>query len=81
MKISNEQTKALLDLVASSKPDQIDCDGCLEHIAEFVEHELTGAEISEALKIVEVHLDQCACCDDEHNALMEGLRVLDDCSA
>jgi len=76
MKISNEQTKALLVYIASSMPDQFDCDGCLDHLAEFVELELNGVEIPEALKRVEIHLEQCACCGDEHNALVEGLQAL-----
>jgi hypothetical protein len=77
MRISNEQTKALLDLIATSTPDQIDCDGCFGHLSEFVEHQLLGTEIPEALKKVEVHLDQCACCNDEHHALITGLHALE----
>ena len=77
MKISNEQPKVLLNFIATSKPDQIDCDGCLEDISQFVEHELLGAEIPEALKKVKIHLDQCACCNDEHDALMMGLKALE----
>lgn len=77
MKLSNKQTKALLEYVATAMPDDMDCDGCMEHIAEFVEHELLGKELSEALKRVKVHLNQCPCCDDEHSALVEGLLALE----
>lgn len=77
MKLSNEQTKLLLESVADSKPDELDCDGCLEHMAEFVEHELLGTEIPEALTKVKRHLDQCACCGDENKALLEALRELE----
>ncbi|MEM6471016.1 MAG: hypothetical protein AAF802_15765 [Planctomycetota bacterium] len=77
MKLSKEQTKTLLDYVAVAQPDELDCDGCLEHLAEFVELELMGKEIPEALKKVERHLEQCPCCQDEHNALLEGLRVIE----
>ncbi len=77
MKLSAEQTRALLNSVAVAKQDEVDCDGCFEHLAEFVELELAGAEIPEALGKVERHIDQCSCCKDEHNALLEGLRALD----
>ena len=76
MKINIEQIKDLLALVASCRADEIACEGCYEHMAEFVEHELLGREFPEALKRVERHLDQCPCCNDEHNALLEGLLAI-----
>jgi bacterioferritin-associated ferredoxin len=76
MTLSKDQTKSLLDFVASSKPDELDCDSCFDHMAEFVENELAGQEIPVALQKVQRHLDQCACCNDEHNALIEGLKAL-----
>ncbi len=78
MKIANKQTRVLLNLLATSKPDQIDCDGCHEHMSEIVEYELLGSEIPEALFKAEVHLDQCACCNDERNALMTSLLAVED---
>ncbi|MEM6366135.1 MAG: hypothetical protein AAF745_17020 [Planctomycetota bacterium] len=77
MPISHDQTESLLRLVSSSKPDEIDCDGCFDHLAEFVEHELLGQEIPDALIKVQRHLEQCACCNDEHAALLDGLRTLE----
>lgn len=76
MAISKKQTEQLLSLVANAKPDSMDCDGCFEHLAEFAEAELAGKEIPEALRCVEKHIEQCACCQEEHNALLEGLRGL-----
>ena len=76
MGISREQVTSLLALVANAKPDELDCDGCLELMAEFVECELSECEIPDALRIVQRHLDQCLCCQDEHEALLTGLRSL-----
>lgn len=78
MALSKDKTKSLLDFVASSKPDDLDCDRCFEHMAEFVESELTGEEIPAAMQKVQRHLVQCACCADEHKALIEGLKALED---
>jgi cation transport regulator ChaC len=78
MSLSKDQTKSLLAFVASSKSDEMDCDSCFDHMADFVEKELAGEEIPAALQKVQRHLDQCACCDDEHNALLEGLKALTD---
>ncbi|MEM1227791.1 MAG: hypothetical protein AAGJ40_19035 [Planctomycetota bacterium] len=78
MKLSPDETKALLSYVATSRPDEIDCDGCFEHLAELVEHEVLGNEIPEALVNIQRHIDQCPCCSDEHNALLEGLRAMEE---
>lgn len=78
MTISPEQTKSLLSFVASTQSDEMDCDRCFDLMAEFVEKELTGVEIPEALRKVQRHLNQCACCNDEHNALLEGLRAINE---
>ena len=78
MAISKQQTQTLIALLASSKTDTMDCDGCYEHLAEFVEAELAEREIPEALECVRRHLEQCACCADEHQALLEAIRALDE---
>ena len=76
MTISKEQTESLLAYVASAGSDELDCDGCFEFMAEFVEHEIAEREIPEALMIVQRHLEQCPCCNDEHEALLAGLHAL-----
>ncbi len=78
MQLSKEQITTLLELVASVEPDDLDCDGCLSHLAEFAEVELERREIPDALKAVERHLEQCLCCKDEYNTLLDGLRALED---
>ena len=78
MPLSTEQLSTLLGMITTSEPDSLDCDGCSEHLAEFAEAELTSREIPEAIRTVEIHLRQCACCKDEYNALLEGLRALEE---
>lgn len=77
MALSNEQITALIDMISTTESDEVDCDGCLEHLAEFAEAELSNQEVSEAIKTVKRHLEQCRCCQDEYNALLEGLRELE----
>ena len=78
MPLSKEQVASLIGMVASGEPDELDCDGCFEQLAVFAETQLTSREIPEALLAIETHLQQCACCQDEFNALMEGLRALEE---
>jgi hypothetical protein len=76
--LSSEQVKNLIDLVATTQDDPLDCDGCLAHIAEFAEAELTGRPLSTALRNVQHHLESCGCCKDEHEALLAALSTMDD---
>lgn len=77
MILTTEQIRSLINSVKEAKRNTIDCDGCFEQLAEFSEMELVGAEIPTALARAQRHLDQCPCCNDEYNAMLEGLRSLD----
>ena len=77
MALSHEQVDKLLGLVSKLEDDRLDCDGCLGHIAEFADAHLANHELSAALKAVETHLQSCPCCADEFEALLDGLRALE----
>lgn len=81
MGLTPEQIKQLMDSVASSKEDCLDCDGCFVRIAEFAEAHLAGRELCEAMRSVKVHLESCHCCQDEFEALLDALRGLDEKAA
>ena len=77
MSLSPEMIKKLIDLVATTQDDALDCDGCLEHVAEFAEAHLAGRSLSAALESVRMHLESCGCCQDEFEALLAALGTLD----
>lgn len=77
MTLSNEQISVLLGMISTTKEDSIDCDGCFDQLAEFADAELAGRDIPDALLAVETHLNQCVCCKDEYQALLDGLRGID----
>ena len=78
MPLAADQISSLLGMIAASEPDSLDCDGCLAQVAEFAEAELLSLDIPDAVRAVETHLKQCPCCRDEYNALLEGLRALEE---
>ena len=69
MKISNEQINALLGMISLTQEEEVDCDGCLDRMAEFVEHSLAGKTIPEGLKLIEHHLRLCPECGEEFESL------------
>lgn len=78
MSLSEQQISSLLGLVTQTEEDKLDCDTCFNDIAQYAEANLAGAEIPEALKLVERHLQQCPCCKDEYQALRNALSTLTD---
>jgi hypothetical protein len=68
------QVQKLLTMVSMSVPDQLECDGCFDLIAEFADAEIRGAELSQSLIAVRIHFSQCPCCAYEYAALLEALK-------
>ncbi len=70
MNITDHQVRSLLEMLALTEPDEVDCDGCLRHMAEFAEAKLVGKTIPEGLKCIEDHLQRCGECREEYEALL-----------
>ena len=73
MIISKDDIRKLIKLITNTKETEIDCDQCLNMIAEFAETKLTGLPLSESLKLVEEHLLICAECCEEYELLKKTL--------
>ncbi len=78
-------TKAKLDLATLKKmvygiihtqTDEISCDECFEQLGQFAELVLAGKKASEAIPLVQNHLDRCSDCREEFEALLAALRAL-----
>ena len=77
MPLTRQQIETLIKLVCTTVDDCLDCDQCCDYIAAFAESKLEGKSVPEALKIVQVHIEQCPCCADELNLLLEALKAED----
>ena len=73
MLVSYGQVMKLLGAVAITVPDSLECDGCFELVAEFAEAEERGDELSDTMKLVQIHLRQCPCCAYEYEAMIEAI--------
>ncbi|MDA8563613.1 hypothetical protein N9L06_04080 [Mariniblastus sp.] len=69
MSLSELQVRTLMQLVVTTTPDDMNCDGCFGRVAEFAEIHLANQPLSESMRIVEEHLKNCPCCKDEFEAL------------
>jgi hypothetical protein len=60
--------------IAASHAGEIGCDECFEQLDEFADTTLSGKNAAQALPGVENHLQRCADCREEFEALMRALR-------
>ena len=59
MPLTKKEIDGLLELVALTRDDELNCEGCLSEVADFVERELGGKSIPDGLRAVEHHLAVC----------------------
>jgi uncharacterized protein with PIN domain len=74
MALNHDQIKSLVRLLRMTREDEINCNECLDKVAEFAECELAGKAIPEALKAVQHHLTICTECGEEYEALLTALK-------
>jgi hypothetical protein len=77
VKLSAEQIEALMGLLKITRERELNCNECLEYVAEFAELELRGELIPEALNAVEHHLSICAECREEYEMLQQALKQME----
>ena len=71
MPLDKQQIKTLLSFVADTRDDEITCDDCLAGMAEFAETQLVGAEIVDAQRHIQAHIEFCPECAEEYAVLLE----------
>ena len=76
MALSSEMLKRLIRVTFVNREAAIDCDACLCQIDQFAERVLADKEVSEALILVQEHLEVCTECREEYEALLAALRGL-----
>jgi uncharacterized protein with PIN domain len=71
-----QKVKQLVRGIMTAHPDEIGCDECFEKLDRFVEMELAGKDVPEAMPLVQDHLQRCGNCREEFEALLTALRAL-----
>jgi hypothetical protein len=68
--------KQLARGVMTTRPDEIGCDECFKQMDRFVDRVLDGKDASEAMPLVQDHLNRCQDCREEYEALLTALRAV-----
>jgi hypothetical protein len=69
-----DSLKMLVREILATTPGEIGCDECFDQLDRFVELELAGRSAAEALPRVQKHLERCADCHEEYDALLTASR-------
>jgi hypothetical protein len=76
MKLTLTSLKKLLQGMADPQSEEIGCEDCWNELDRFAELELAGKDASQALPLVESHLQRCGRCRGEYAAFLEALKNL-----
>ena len=55
--------------ILATEEAELSCSQCFDLVSDYVDAELSGAEIQGTLRRVKQHLDQCLACRDEYELL------------
>jgi hypothetical protein len=74
-RLESQKLKQLVRGIATARTNEIACDECFEQLDCFVEMTLAGKNATEAMPLVQDHLDRCGDCREEFEALLAALHV------
>lgn len=75
MRLTLDVLKNIIKAIASTHDEELGCDECFEQLDQFAELKLQGKNASEALPLVQHHLNRCGTCKEEFEAFMAALRA------
>ena len=73
--LESDTLQQLVRGIASTRPDEIACNECFDQLDCFVELTLAGKDASEAMPLVQDHLERCRDCREEFEALLAALHT------
>ena len=65
----------MVQRIAATRPLEIGCDECFEQLDHFVELDIAGKNVAEALPLVSEHLERCKDCREEFELLRAMLKA------
>lgn len=68
--------RLFLQAVLETEEHESGCEECFERLDQYVELILEGGDPQQVMPVIKQHLDQCACCSEEFEALAAMLDAL-----
>ena len=69
--MNNDHLEHWLQNIYDTQEIEISCSECFDQVSHFVEVELSGDDATAKMPQLRQHLDQCAACRQEYEALRE----------
>ena len=76
MKLSSETIRKMMQSIKSTRDVELTCGHCYDELDRFIEMKLSGKNPSEAMPLVQQHLDRCAGCKEEYEVLLEAIQAM-----
>jgi hypothetical protein len=77
MRLDKNTLTQIIQEVITTRPDEISCRQCFDHLDHFAEITLIGINAAEAMPLVQDHLEHCGECRQEFEALLLALEGLE----
>ena len=74
MSLEPGQLKSLARAIVATRDDEIGCAECFRQLDRFVDLHLAGRSAAEAMPLVQQHLERCADCREEFEALLAAVQ-------
>lgn len=81
MALTKQQARSLVDLIAATRDEEIDCGTCLTELAVFAEMHIEGRPLDQAREAVRAHLAFCGECGEEFEHLLAAIEAISDQAA
>jgi predicted anti-sigma-YlaC factor YlaD len=65
------------EIAETHEGEEIGCDECFEQVDRFIEMDLSGLNVAQAMPLVQEHLQMCGECREEYEALLTALRAVE----
>ncbi len=75
MKIEEKTLLKVVNSLGMTKQVEIGCEDCFNEVDQFVEMLRSGGEPDKIMPLVQDHLNTCACCKEELEALISALEA------
>jgi hypothetical protein len=69
--------KDMVRELVTTRPDEMDCPECFEHMDHFADLLVSGEDAALIMPKLHEHLERCALCREEFEALLNALRALE----